>query len=410
MTTTEAQGSAVETSPESSTESRPTQSTQAKKVGKVEVLRSALAQALNAVGMATPARTPRPQFMCIRMEAKKLSKKSTLVLSATDAEVWIEQVIDDVDVHVDGACLVPAAEFRSIVNASISETLTIELLPTGCIIRDMDGTFELMGYDHKDLPPMPVLSRDEMEVVASEVSVQDFLACIDRTKYALSAETSRYAVAAALLKFDGKSMVMAATDGRRLSVATMDTECEATAGVLVGSKAIGILQKILSGAGGKFSFAHSKVIFKAKLEYEDGSSLSVATNLIEGTFPPYAEAIPKDQPILAKVSRALLQSAMKRAHILTNAESRGVRMTFDPDKKTLTVAGRAPERGSSSVECPIAEYRGEKLEICVDPRFVLQALENMSDELVTIEMTAFNKPAVFRHNGFLCMIMCMNLV
>lgn len=410
MTTTDVQGPAADTNHEAAAEPSSVQAPQAKKVGRVVILREALSKALNAVSMAVPTRTPRPQFMCIRMEAKKLSKKSVLTLAATDAEVWIEQVIDDADVTGDGACLVPAAELRSIVNASISETLTFELKPDGAVIRDMDGTFELLGYDPKELPPMPALKREEYDIFVSEASIGDFLACLDRTKYAISAETSRYAMAALLLKFDGKSMVTAATDGRRLSVAAVDMECTETPGILIGSKTIGILQKMLSGAGGKFSFAASKTMFKAKLENEDGSSLSMASNLIEGTFPPYAEIVPKDHAIVAKVSRVLLQSAMKRALILTNAESRGVRMAFDPDKKTLTVSSRAPERGSASMECPISEYQGEKIEIAFDPRFILQAIEPMSDERVKIEMVAYNKPAVFRHGGFFCMIMPMNLV
>ena len=60
-----------------------------------------------------------------------------------------------------------------------------------------------------------------------------------------------------------------------------------------------------------------------------GRTSTLTSNLVEGTFPPFDDVIPKDLDRKAVVNRDALHRAVRRAHLMTNEESRGVRLIFD---------------------------------------------------------------------------------
>ena len=78
----------------------------------------------------------------------------------------------------------------------------------------------------------------------------------------------------------------------------------------------------------------------------------LASNLVEGNFPPYKDVIPKDGDKKAIIDTQVLVSAVRRAALLTNEESKGVRFAFSPEG--LKLSSRAPENGGIRDQCTVA--------------------------------------------------------
>jgi DNA polymerase-3 subunit beta len=117
--------------------------------------------------------------------------------------------------------------------------------------------------------------------------------------------------------------------------------------------------------------------------------------------------IPKDSDKKVTLNRDRFFSAVRRAALLTNEESKGVRLSFASG--TLSISSRAPEMGEAKIDLPV-EYAGEAIEIGFNPNYLMDALKVADQETVTFEMKTPNKPGLLRSGpGFLYVVMPVNL-
>ena len=138
-----------------------------------------------------------------------------------------------------------------------------------------------------------------------------------------------------------------------------------------------------------------------------GVSATMSTALVEGTFPPYNDVIPKDSDKKVSINRDRFFSAVRRAALLTNEESKGVRLAFGAN--TLSISSRAPEMGEAKIDLPV-EYAGEAIEIGFNPIYLMDALKVADQETVTFELKTPNKPGLLKSGpGFQYVVMPVNL-
>jgi len=123
-------------------------------------------------------------------------------------------------------------------------------------------------------------------------------------------------------------------------------------------------------------------------------SAEVSSRLVEGAFPRYDNVIPKETTLTAVFDKHELLSALKQAAILTNDESRSVRMSFGEDRLVLT--SRAMDIGEARIELE-TEAKGEPIDIAFNPDFLVEGLKNMDAERLTILVSGKDTPA--RING-----------
>lgn len=391
---------------------------------KVIVDRAALLAGINLVSGAVAARTPRVQLQCIKLSASKADGAGEVVLAATDAEVAIKLSLSQVDVQRPGEALIPADKLRAIVGAEDGEkTLTLEVEGESCHIRGADAHFKVFGYNPADFPPIPdfagVVSgkgdHPKAKAVLSHAagSLGDLVA---RTIFATARENSRYAINGVLLKRDGKRLELVATDGRRLALsrANLSGQTEKDAkpiSCIVPTKALSMLQKLIQDhdEAVQIAITDNQILFSFGTAASPGRAVLVS-NLVEGTFPPYEDVIPRDQDKKVTFDRDVLASAVRRAALLTNEESRGVRLSFSGKNKQLELSSRAPEMGEAEIKVDISKYEGEDVQIGFNPAFITDALKVINEPEVLMELKAGNKPGLIKSGtDFLYVVMPVNL-
>lgn len=386
--------------------------------------RGALLDAVNLVSGVVATRTPRPQLQCIKLTAKKTGKVGELTMAATDAEVSIRLQTGQVDVQQPGEILIPAHDLRGIVSAEEGEsTLTLEAEGDACHIRGADARFKVYGYPAGEFPPIPefdkVVSGKDPALKAKTVLTHQagaLAAMIARTLFATARENSRYAINGVLMRREGKKLEMVATDGRRLALCRQNIqggEKDAAAiSCIIPTKALGLLQKLIDDPEAPIQIAitDNQILFSLGSGEEGGPKAVLTSNLVEGTFPPYEEVIPKDQDKKVVFDRDVLSSAVRRAALLTNEESRGVRMKFNAEGKQVEVSSRAPEKGEAQIEVPVSSYEGQDIEIGFNPTFISDALKVITDPQVILELKAPNKPGLVKSGtDFVYVVMPVNL-
>lgn len=389
--------------------------------------RAALLDGINLVSGAVAARTPRVQLQCVKLEATKKGSAGELTLLATDGELSMRLKLMQVDVQQTGEALIPADKLRQIVGAEDSEpTLTLETEEDAMHIRGRDAHFKVYGYPAADFPPIPdmaVVVAGSAEVAKAKAvfthSAGALETIIARTSFATARENSRYAINGVLLKRDGKRLEMVATDGRRLALcrtqlAAGDKDTKAVS-CIVPTKALSMIQKLITNPDEQVQIAitDNQIFFSVLAAGEkDGASgrATLSSNLVEGSFPPYEDVIPKDHDKKVVFDKDVLASAVRRAALLTNEESRGVRLHFTGKNKQLELSSRAPEMGEAQITVDLSKYDGDDLEIGFNPAFITDALKVVNEPEIILELKASNKPGLIRSGqDFVYVVMPVNL-
>tara|TARA_R110002073_G_scaffold118918_1_gene258414 strand:+ start:284515 stop:285684 length:1170 start_codon:yes stop_codon:yes gene_type:complete len=387
---------------------------------KVICERAALLEAVNQVSGVVASRSPRPQLTCIKLVASKSDDGAELTLSGTDAEISLTVRIGRVDVAEEGSALIPADKLRQIISAEDNEsTLTLETSGETTKIKGEDALFSLHGFDPVDFPSLAdykaiaegsAASAAAKSLFSTQAGVMDSL--IARTLFAAARENSRYAINGVLMVRDSKKLDMIATDGRRLAKSSVAIKSEGEdSQCIIPSKALSMIQKLTSDENEPVHIAitDSQAVFAFGDDPSDSRAV-LTTNLVEGTFPPYDDVIPRDLDIKVTFNRDTLASAVKRAALLTNEESRGVRLAFTSDDKVLELSSRAPEMGEANIKVDLVSYDGDDIEIGFNPTFITDALKVIHDPEIMIELKASNKPGLFKAgNDFLYVVMPVNL-
>jgi len=320
--------------------------------------RAALVDAVNIAGAVVVSRTPSPVLLCIKMTAGD----GMLSLASTDLEVGLRLNVDQVDVQEPGEALIPADKLSQIIRASDDPTLTIETDDSAVHIRGADSHFTVYGYDPKEAPEIRDFGDSKVDC---EIEAGHLHEMISRTIFAAAAEHSRYAINGVLFDRNGKKLRMVATDGRRLAVT--NGECKAkdgNASCIIPTKALNLLNKLIDDPETlvRVALEENQIIFAIG---EGANAAVLSSNLVEGAFPPFEDVIPRDLDKRVSFDSHQLSSAIRRAALLTNEESKGVRMSFD--KEQLTLTSRAPEMGEAEIHLDLDSYEGDPLEIGFNP-------------------------------------------
>lgn len=372
--------------------------------------RSALLNAVNVVSGVVASRSPRPQLTCVKLVAEKSGKVGTLTLAATDAEISIRLRMSQVDVTETGEVLIPADKLRQIVSAEdAAPTLSLESEGDACHIKGDDAHFKILGYPASDFPSIPGFDASGSGKQAFSQDAATLGGLIARTVFATARENTRYAINGVLLKRDGKRLEMVATDGRRLALTRTHVTAEKDAqafSCIVPTKALNMVQRLLGNPDEqvRVTLTDNQIVFGL------GETAVLASNLVEGTFPPYEDVIPKDHDIKVTFDRDVLSSAVRRAALLTNEESRGVRMAFKKADKQVELSSRAPEMGEAEIRVDLAGFDGGDIEIGFNPSFITDALKVIPENQVIMELKSSSKPGLIKSGtDFVYVVMPVSL-
>jgi DNA polymerase-3 subunit beta len=232
---------------------------------------------------------------------------------------------------------------------------------------------------------------------------------INQVHFAMAVHDIRYYLNGILFVAEGKNLTLVATDGHRLALAqaTLDVEIPKQE-VILPRKTVLELQRLLrdekDGDDGaiEMRFAGNQ----AKFSF---SGMEFVSKLVEGKFPDYNRVIPKNHKNAVTLGRAPLLASLQRAAILTSEKFKGVRVNIEPG--TLRIASSNAEQEEAKEELEI-DYAGDTIEIGFNVTYLIDALTNMSQEMIKVELQDTNSSALItvpEQAGFKYVVMPMRI-
>lgn len=265
------------------------------------------------------------------------------------------------------------------------QTVSLESSATKLILKGGKSKFTLQTMAAEDFPLVQEAANFGPVFSVPQKALKDLLS---QVSFAMAVHDIRYYLNGILFVAEGNQLSLVATDGHRLAFAsaTLDVDVPKQE-VILPRKTVIELQRLLSDTQGaiEMQFAGNQ----AKFSFD---GMEFVTKLVEGKFPDYNRVIPKNHKNSITLGRTALLATLQRTAILTSDKFKGVRLNIDPG--TLRVASNNAEQEEAVDELDI-DYGGDSIEIGFNVTYLIDALNNMSQDMVKLELSDGNSSALF---------------
>ncbi len=357
---------------------------------KATIERATLLKGLSHVQSVVERRNTIPILSNVLLEA---TTEGVLKMMATDLDL---QINESVQAAVDqpGATTVSAHTLFDIARK----------LPEGSQVSLSAAEGRMTIVAGRARFSLGTLPRDDFPVIAEgelptqfELPAETLKQIIDKTRFAISTEETRYYLNGIFLHVaggDGSEPVLkaAATDGHRLARVTLPRPegAENMPDVIVPRKCVAELRKLLDEVDGSVGVSLSGT----KIRFDLGRAL-LTSKLIDGTFPDYSRVIPTGNDKILKLDPKSFMQGVDRVSTIATEKTRAVKMALDRDKITLSVT--SPENGTAAEEVP-GDYIAAPFEIGFNSRYLMDILGQIDGDLVEVHLADAAAPTLIREN------------
>ena len=350
---------------------------------KFSMERAALLSALGHVQNVVERRNTIPILSNVLMHAE--GGKINFV--ATDLDIEITEA-SEANIMAPGDVTAPAHTLYDIARK----------LPDGAEVSLMvgsDGRLDIdAGRSHFTLPLLP--AGDFPKMTADDFSHEfklsgaDLSRIIDKTKFAISTEETRYYLNGIYLHATEGKLRTVATDGHRLALAEMPIPAgaEGLPGIIIPRKTVAELRRLIDGVSGEIELSVSE----AKIRFKVGSAI-LTSKLIDGTFPDYDRVIPKGNDKELVIDNKVFASAVDRVATISAEKSRSIKLTLDKD--SLALAVNNPEHGNANEDLAV-DYSADPLEIGFNAKYLMDVCSQIEGRDIHIHLSDPASPALVK--------------
>jgi len=372
---------------------------------KLNIERGALLKSLGHIQSVVERRNTIPILSNVLLEGEE----GHLNLAATDLDLAISESVG-AETAEAGGITAPAHTLYDIVRK----------LPDGSQVElyyDLDNQrlsisagrsrFTLSCLPREDFPVM----SDEALPHTFSVAAYDLKRLIDKTRFAVSTEETRYYLNGIYLHAstddEGAAVLRGvATDGHRLARYDMDLPegADDIPGVIVPRKAVGELRKLADEYEGDVQVSLSDT--KIRFSFAD---IVLTSKLIDGTFPDYTRVIPQGNDRLMELDSDQFAEAVDRVSTISAEKTRSVKLMMESGRLKLVV--NSPEHGSATEELS-ATYDSEEMEIGFNSRYLLDILTQVEGDVAQVLFADSSAPTILKDatdDGALYVLMPMRV-
>ena len=348
-----------------------------------------LLKALSHIHGIVEVRHTLPILSNIILEAKD----DKLILSSTNLDIYCSDKIK-AEVLQSGEVSVSAVTFFEI----------IKRLPSGSEVLMImeEGENEIKLTCGRSKFNLSTLKTDDFPIISDSdlstnfvLSADELIRIIDKTKFAVSNEETRYYLNGIFLHKAERNSIQflraVATDGHRLAQydIPLPQGAEDITGIIIPKKTIYELRKVLDDANGDVSVSLNEN--KIKFSFND---LKVVSKVIDGTFPDYTKVIPQKNDKNFKTNNSDLKNAIDRVSaVAANEESKSKAIKFCIENNSLSLSVESQSKGSAN-EMIDVNYSGDKVDIGFNSKYIIDICNEVDGDEISISLSDSISPAI----------------
>jgi DNA polymerase-3 subunit beta len=345
-----------------------------------QIARDALLKPLQAVSGIVERRHTLPILANVLLE----QKDGGLHVTATDLEMQIT-ALADLPGKEGEATTVAARKLQDLLRAlPDGSTLNVEAAGNKMTVRAGRSRFNLQTMAAADYPRIS-LGTEQLQTLS--LPQKDLRGLLRLAEFAMAQQDIRYYLNGMLLVVDQGSLQAVATDGHRLSWASLAVPGSyARQEVILPRKTVLELGKLLADTDEPVTLD----ILANQVRFRFGN-VELVSKVVDGKFPDYNRVIPSGYTKLLDLDRLELLSALQRAAILSNEKFRGVRVVLSDGELRIICTNAEQEEAEEVLEVP---YKGDSLDIGFNITYLLDVLQNLGSERVQLGFGDANSSAL----------------
>lgn len=324
------------------------------------------------------------------------TEKGMMKFSATNLEIGVFLKIG-AKIEKEGKITVPAKLLGNFVNnLPLGDNIQIEA--NDQILKIKSGGYKatIKGLGAQDFPIIPEISDDFLFSFNSDdlkEAVPKLLACV-------SLDGARPELGGINVFFRENKVDMAATDSFRLleieiginkeNNERFDTFILKTNSIIIPASTLAEVFRVISPETKEIRVAieENQIFFQI-------DNVRIVSRLVNGKYPEYKQIIPKDFTTKTIIGKEDFLRAVKIASLFTNSKSGEINLKLDSKEGKISVSAESEEKGENKTEIK-AGIEGENQEIILNPRYIIDGINSVSNERLALLANSGSSPVVIR--------------
>ena len=349
------------------------------------VSREALLRVLTHVSSIVDSRSTIPILSNIYIKCEN----SQIEIRSTDMDISIREFVS-ADSTKNGEATVNSRILTDIIRKTKKNSIIkCKLEGSRLIINSDNSVFELNALSADEFPKFITLDPSN----TFELSIQQVKRLFNKTKFAISAEETRYYLNGiyfhTLANGANTKLLCVATDGHRLAKTELDLSNNVNIpGIILPRKFILQLDRILGDFEGKV-----KIICSESQVSLEADNFIIISKLIDGTFPDYGKVIPVSNDKLLQVEAEPFFNAIDRVSTVNQDKAPTVKLLFENNNIKIMATSTDSNKGDEEVA---ASYAAEPLEILFNSKYILDLQDVVEGETMILELLNQSSPVIVK--------------
>ncbi len=308
----------------------------------------------------------------------------SVTLTGNDLEIGI-QVTIPAKVEQSGSVVVNSRLIGDITRKLEGGELEISIDDKNNItLKCGRSRYKLLGLNPEDYIDIPAYEMQN-EIIFTKKQFKDL---IKHTIFAVATSDAKITLTGCLLEVTEDESNMVAIDGFRLAMKKVRTPNKNPCSFIIPSRVLNELTKILEDSDEQVSIYNN--VKNAVIKFDN---VVITSRLIEGEFIDYRKIIPAFYKTTIVVDVKKLIDAIERVAIVITKESAKSPVIIHMVEEEMTIKCET-QIGNAEESLPIV-ITGDRFEICFNSRYLLDALKNVPDAKVQMNIVGHINPCLF---------------
>lgn len=310
-------------------------------------------------------------------------EENTLTIKTTDLSTTLVAKMTVETGRMENAeeVAVPSKMLLDILKTFDDVPLTFNVDPSNYTVDIVSGQgqYRLAGMDATTYPTMPTAESTSKVVMSSSALVN----AINKTVFATSNDEMHQQMSGIYCEMTPDGVTFVATDAHKLvRYRRKDVASDESTNFILPKKPIIIVKNILAGR---------KEEGDITIEYNNTNlfitfdNFYIVCRLVDGRYPNYEAAIPKDNPNKLILDRLSFLNTLRRVSIFASEATRQVRLSINADK--LEISAEDLELSNNARETIPCQYEGDPMDIGFNAKFLTEMISYLDSEQVLVELS-----------------------
>ncbi len=307
-----------------------------------------------------------------------------LKVSASDLETTMIATLE-VESQDSGSIAVPAKLLLDTLKTFPEQPLTFVVEDNNTIeISSNHGKYALAYASGEEFPNAVELDDPSAVTIPAPV----LATAVSNTIFATGNDDLRPVMSGVFFQFSTEGLTFVATDAHKLvKYSRSDVQATQTAEFIMPKKPLNLLKGILAASDDDIVVEYNES--NAKFTFDN---VQLICRLIDGKYPNYEAVIPKENPNKLVIDRNQFLNSVRRVSIFSNKTTHQIRLKIAGAE--LNISAEDIDYSNKAEERLTCDYQGDDMQIGFNSRFLVEMLNNLNANDVSLEMSLPNRAGI----------------